>query len=462
MRVRHQILPLILFVSLFTGCLPEKRVTWSPDGERAAVATPRGLYFIDATGVVLPPRLANTSTRCEWFSDGKRLAVVHTQLAKHWSDVKPLYTTEQVAAIVRHAGEVRSRALAYQGDWDKFDLDPQHQLSNGMQAAALLCLRDDHSEGMAEKLGDKWREIQNMDVTVWMLQTYAFKADALEPGEVLVRSLDEIRQPHVSPNGKSIAFLMNSADAPKDSLSLFIVPTGGSAARSVADNVSIDFSWSPDSRSLAYISCPTAKSDDKGMIQLGSLTTVSVADESGAILTAWAERKDRVGLLFNGALSVKWLRDGRLIFSSVEVTLPATPRDMPQQWSLFVLDPRMPASVNRVLARDVSQPRDLSLPLFELSPDESKVLLPGPKGHVSLYDFASGEETELIGIDDPKGQTRCLSSWRNNSEICLVTPSGKPNDPKSPSQVVLWKAGKTTTLSESWPEEMKEEWLIKE
>lgn len=462
MRIRHQILPLVLFASLFTGCLPEKRIQWSPDGERAAVATPRGLYFIDARGAVLPPRLTNTPTRCEWFTDGKQLAVVHTQTAKHWNDVKPLYTTEQVAAIARHAEEVRRRALAYQGDWDKFDLDPEHHLSGGMEVAAMLCLRDEHSEGMPEKLGKKWQEIQDMDATIWVLQRFTFKADSLESGEVLVRSLDEIRQPHVAPNGQCVAFLMNSADAPKDSLSLFIVAANGGAAKNVVDKVSIDYCWSPDSRSLAYISCPTAQSDDKGMIQLGSLTTVKVADDGGSILSAWAERKDRVGLLFNGALSVKWMRDGRLIFSSVEVTLPATPRDMPQQWSLFVLDPRMPASVNRVLARDVSQPRDMSLPLFELSPDESKVLLPGPKGRVSMYDFASGEETELIGKDDPKGQTRCLSSWRNNSEICLVTPSGKPDDPKSPSQVVLWKAGRTTTLSETWPEEMKEEWLIKE
>lgn len=451
-----------LVVGLLSGCLPEKRIVWSPDGQRAAVATPQGLYFIDAKGRLLAPKLSGTPARCEWFPDGKRLAVVHTEPAKKWNDVKPLYTPEQAATIVQAAGDLRSRALAYDGDWDKFNLDPHEKLSGGMEMAALLCLRDEHSEGMPEKLGEKWREIQNMEATIWLIQAYTLKDDALEPGAVLVRSLDEIRQPHIAPNGKNVAFLMNSAEASKDSLSLFIVPAGGGSARNVTDNVSIDYSWSPDGRSLAYISCPTPQGDDKGMIQLGSLTTVNVAGNDGSLMAAWAERKDRVGLLFNGALCVKWLRDGRLIFSSVEVTLPATPRDMPQQWSLFVLDPRMPASVTRVLARDLSQARDLSLPLFELSPDETKVLLPGQKGHVSLYEFSSGEEIEVVGQDDPKGQTRCLASWRNDSEITVVVPSAKQDDPKAPSRVVLWKAGQTQPLSDSWPSEVTEGWLVKE
>jgi len=462
MKSLHRNISLCLAVALMTGCLPEKRIVWSPDGQRAAVATPRGLFFIDAKGNLLPPKLADTPARCEWFPDGRRLAVVHTKKVKGWNDVKGLYTAQQIEAIVKSAEEAHTRALAFDGNWDDFKFDPQDTLTEGMETAAFLCLRDEHAEGLAEKLGAKWEEFQKIAPEIWMLQVFSWKDATLEAGAILIRTLEEIRQPHVSPDGRNVAFVMNTSNSRNQVLSVFVVPTDGGEVRNVADHISVDYTWSGDGRSLAYIGCTASKGDDQGTIQLGSLTTITVADASGALLKEWSERKDRVGLLFNGALSVKWLRDGRLLFSSVEVTLPATPRDMPQEWSLFVLDPRMPASVTRVLARDLSHPRDPSLPLFELSPDESNVLLPGPKGRVSLYNFASGDEIDLVPTDDPKGQSRCLPSWRNDSEVCVVLPNAKQDDPKAPSQVVLWKAGTTQLLSGNWPEEMKEGWLIKE
>jgi hypothetical protein len=452
---------LTLSVSFLTGCLPEKRIVWSPDGERAAVATPQGLYFIDAKGTVLPPRLPNTLARCDWFPDGKTLAVVHTQKVKRWNDIKGLFTPNEIDAITKHAEEARTLVLSYDGAWDDFDLDPQDHFSSGMEMATLLCMRDEHAKGVAEKLGEKWKELRDIDATIWVLQVFSISGDALAPGAILVRSLDEVRQPRVSPDAKSIAFIMSPPSSPKESVSLYVASANGSPPRIVADRVALDFSWSPDSRSLAYICCPAPRGEEKGMIQLGSLTTVNIADESGALLKEWTQRNDRVGILFNDVLGVRWLRDGRLLFSSVEVTLPATPRDMPQQWSLFVLDPRMPASVTRVLARDLEQPRDMALPLFELSPDESRVLLPGQKGRVSLYEFASGQETPIVAKDDAKGETRGLPSWRNNAEVTAVFPN-PDEDPKGPAQVMLWSAGQSRPLSDTWPKEMKDGWLIKE
>lgn len=450
-----------LSISCLAGCLPEKRIVWSPDGQRAAVATPQGLYFIDADGKVLPPKLPNTPTRCDWFPDGKRLAVVHTQKANGWNDIKGLFTPQEIETLTKLAKEARTQVLAHDGAWDDFKLDPHDKYSSGMDMATILCMRDEHAEGVAEKLGDKWQELRELEATIWMLQVFSLSSDALVPGAVLVRSLDEIRQPRIATDARNIAFIMSPVQASSDSVSLNVVSPSGGTARVVADRVAIDYSWSPDSRSLAYIHCPSPRGDEKGMIQLGSLTTVKVAGPDGALQAEWTERNDRVGLLFNDVLSVKWLRDGRLIFSSVEVTLPATPRDMPQEWSLFVLDPRMPASVTRVLARDLAQPRDLALPLFELSPDESKVLLPGQKGRVSLYEFASGEETQIVPKDDAKGETRGLPSWRNNEEITAIFPNAD-EDPKGSAHVMLWKAGQSRPLSDAWPKEMKDGWLIKE
>lgn len=448
-----------LFVcALLAGCIPEKRIVWSPNGERAAVATPQGLFFIDAKGTVLPPKLENTPARCDWFPDGKRLAVVHTEKAKGWNEIKGLFTHSEIGAITKHAEEARTLILAHVGPWDDFKLDPQNKLSKGIEMATVLCMRDEHAEGLREKLRDKWKELEEEDATVWILQVFTWSDTALESGATLFRSLDEILQPRVAPDARNVALVSGTAD---DNSALYVVPISGGPVRIVAERVAFDYSWSPDGHSLAYIHCPSLSSDDKGMIQLGSLATVNVADATGALRAEWTERKDCVGLLYNDILGVRWLRDGRLMFSSVEVSLPATPRDMPQEWSLFVLDPRMPASVTRVLARDLEQPRDMALPLFELSPDESKVLLPAQKGRVSLYEFASGEETQIVAKDDAKGETRALPSWRNNAEITAVFPNSD-NDPKGPAQIMLWKAGQSRPLSDAWPKEMKEGWLIKE
>ena len=171
--------------------------------------------------------------------------------------------------------------------------------------------------------------------------------------------------------------------------------------------------------------------------------------------------EDRVGLIFSEVLGVRWMKNGRLLFSSVELCLPATTRDMPQQWSLFVLDPKMSASVNRVLGRDLVDPRSSEITLFELSPDETRVLLPGPNGQVTLYEFASGDSVALVqNAFASESKTRSLPSWRNNNEVCFVVPGSAKGKPKKPAEVVIWKKGQRRNLSKNWPDDMKDGWLV--
>lgn len=437
-----------LLLTTLVGCLPEERITWSPDGRRAAVATPGGLYFIDDSGKVLTPRLTGTATRCDWFADSRRLAVVHTTKAANWKDIAELFDAPQTKEIQRQAEALRERVLAYDGEWSKFNLDPARQLSPEMQLGALIYMRDHDAEGVQGKLGDEWKKIQEMEIAVWTLQVYSLEDDSLTPGKVLVRSLAELRQPRVCPKGRYIAYLKTGSAENDSALLLHVVSADGERTLSAAANVAIDFDWSPDGVSLAYIQA-AATDEGKENIHLGSLSTATVVSTDGGLLAEPVAREDRVGLLFNGALGVRWLRDGRLLFSSVEVCLPATSRDMPQEWTMFVLDPRMPASVSRVLGRDFDEPRDLALPLFSLSPDEKRVLIPGTQGRLNLYEFASGSTVELVHADEGGGKTRLLPSWRGNDEFTFA----------SGDQVYQWKAGQRKALSEDWPTEMREGWL---
>lgn len=459
MNTMHRTIILAALTALAGGCLPEKRICWSPDGSRAAVATPTGLYLIDATGKALSPRLTGTPARCDWFPDGKRLAVVHTARAGKWSDAEPLFDKAGRDRIERHAKDAHERLLAYSGSLDDFKLDPHDELSPGDEGAVLLCLRDRHAEKLKEKLGDKWSDLEKLQATVWKLSVFTVDADAFKEQKALYRGLNEIHAPAVSPNGRNIAFLMNSSKREDNAISLFVVTAEGGEARQVAESVAVGYDWSPDSRSLVFIRGTTDAPPRDGSIDLGSLTTVVVCDEAGALLKEWAQRTDRVGVLFSPMLGARWLRDGRLIFSSVEVTLPATSRDMPQAWTMFVLDPRMPASVTRVLGRDFSEAVEPSLGLFETSPDEAQVLLPGPQGALSLYEFASGQTQSLVDVIDAKGKSLSLPCWRSAQEACFVgRQQGKDGKPSAP-EVWLWKAGKATCISADWPKEMREGWL---
>lgn len=454
---------LMIILCMLGGCLPEKRIAWSPDGSRAAVATPTGLYLIDATGKVLPPRLSGTPTRCAWLPDGKQLLVVHATKAAKWADVEYVLDARRREVIEAHAKNVRERALAFKEDWEHFKLDPANELSSGEEAAALLCLRDRHAEGMEEKLGKTWVDLQTVEATIWKLTTAAIEGDKFKEQKALFRSLDELHAPRVSPNGRHATFLQNVAVSEIENLALFVVPLDGAAPpRIIAQSVALGYDWSPDSRSLVYIRGTSDTQRGDGSIDLGSLTTITVADQAGALLKEWAQRTDRVGLLFSRMLGARWLKDGRLVFSSVEVTLPATSRDMPQGWTLFVLDPRMPASVNRVLGRDFSESVEAGLALFEISPDETRVLLPGTEGRVSLYEFASGNTLRLVDHADPKGKLRSLPSWRGGSEVCFVSAAAEEGDKPASPEIYLWKDGKSTCLSKNWPDEMREGWLTDE
>ncbi len=434
------------------GCLPEERIVWSPDGKRAAVATPNGLYFIDPTGKVLPPRLTETPVRCDWFADGRRLAVIHTTKAANWGQIAELFDAGQTSEVKRQARILRDRILAYEskdGKLDKFDLDPTRQMTPEIQIGALIYMRDHDAEGLREKIGDEWTAIEEMENAIWTLQVFKLDDDALKPDKVLTRSLAELRRPLICPKGKNIAYLKTGSAESDSAMSLHVIPAGGGRVCHVADNVAIDYDWSPDGASLAFIRSAVPPDQGQDNIHLGSLSTATVTAADGRLLAEPVAREDRVGVLFNGALGVRWLRDGRLLFSSVEVSLPATSRDMPQEWTLFVLDPRMPASVMRILGRDFVEPRDMALPLFTLSPDETRVLIPGTQGRLSMYEFASGSTVQLVDPDMAKDKTPCLPSWRNADEITYAAAN----------KVYLWKAGKTVCLSEAWTKEMREGWL---
>ena len=120
---------------------------------------------------------------------------------------------------------------------------------------------------------------------------------------------------------------------------------------------------------------------------------------------------------------VRCLADGRILFASTEVTLPAATRDMPQRWSLFSLDPSKRATVSRVLARQ----SEIDLPdmayLFEVSPDETRAAVVGDKGRVAVVTLATGDVRMVQPMESASEghglKFKTVPKWRSNEELCF-------------------------------------------
>ena len=185
--------------------------------------------------------------------------------------------------------------------------------------------------------------------------------------------------------------------------------------------------------------------------RLGTLARRRVADANGALLAQPPDAKELAGLIFADTIIVRCLADGRILFSAAEVALPTTAADMPEQMSLFAIDPASPAVVTRMIPRqsEAKIPKQL---LFELSPDRTHISIAGNDAKVCVMTLADGR---IKWIQQAEGKLQTLPSWRAPAELCFIIPADK-DAPNARPEVALWSAGKTKIISKTWPDEVME------
>jgi hypothetical protein len=447
----------VLLLASLAGCLPEEKIVWSPDGQRAAVIAPDGLYLCDGDGR-LSPRVATYVTAAAWLPDSKRLLVVRDtkEPARTWKDAAALVDEDLAKAAVAYAEVLRQEILALKAPPEGFKPKNSEQTGLTELMLAAMYLRDNLSEGLPEKLGKGWDDVKQMEMPVYAIEVGEVSADAVALRPV-AKVLSGPAYPRLSPNGRHVAYV-TSGPLPGGELTLMVTSLAGGRPRVAAYQVAPFADWSADGRYLGYARATGPKADDKGALRLGTISRRVVCDDKGELLEEFPPTADLAGLVFQDNLKVRALGDGRFLFAAASVQLPSTAADMPIRTTLFAVDVDRPATLVRMLPRSADAEIPQGVDFFELSPDKQHVAIPGPQG-VVVVTLATGEAVKAVTHDSQELVLQPV--WRSATELCFAVEKGSKLGSPNRQEIVLWTAGDSRILSKAWPDEMVEGMLKK-
>lgn len=444
----------LAIVFSFSACGPQKKLEWSADGSRAALISKGRLYICNQAGQLKGP-LADSVGRATWFPDSLRIAVAETRELDKWEELVKIAPAEfDEKKIISAARDLREELITYDGDLDNFKPSNSRRLSmqQWMAAALYLSLQDD--QRLRKKFGDKWKDFDQIKVAVSTVLLISATDDPANKRVPLFSTLNDIVDLRVSPDGGAVACVTSRSEgwAESEVKSLEVSTLGEPRGRILAaDDVTAGPDWSGDSRSLFFFRRAAPDSDSGGTAVLCRL---AVRDEKGALLGKLPESSNLALALFSASLRVRCLDDGRLLFAAAEVSLPAGFKASPRGLTLFALTPGETSVIKRVIPASADARLPDRADLFELSPDQKLVAVPGEKGRISVVTLATGEVNEVIDKDDSDG-LRTVPVWRNSGQLSWVSPANSALTNSARDEVILWSAGgKAVTISGKWPNDV--------
>jgi hypothetical protein len=437
------------------GCL-EKHVIWSPDGNRAAVIAKEGLHFCDPDGK-LTPLLMPGVYAAAWLSDSQRLVVAREQQVGNWASIAQSLGSERAGKIAAEAEAVWMQ-LEKGGQWGVLSTDSGKKKD---QAALKIFLRENHGDALRAKVSaDEWKDIKSKEADISDLMMAGMVDGQIKPGAILHEGLEKIEDIRVSPGDRGVAFTTDAAPGDDDDFLLLLVRIDTPGSAKVAEHSAAYPDWTSDGRSLVYMqaSGQGAKKD----IQLATLVRREVMDDKGQTRISGAA-EELAGMFFQNTGRVRCLRDGRILFSAVEVTLPVAGKDFPtdEHEQLFALDLARQATLVRMIPNENHDKMPKHLIFFEVSPDEQRLVVGGVDGEVSVLTLATGDVQEW----QKAGEYNLWGApvWRNSEQITYAqrNPLQDGKRPSRKAEIVLRKAipgsgDHETVLSRGWSDEMLE------
>jgi hypothetical protein len=430
---------------LMTGCV-SRRIAWSPDGAHAAIFAGDGLRLCGPDGALSEIVLPGDGL-AEWFPDSHRLAVVSEVGKQSWQDLEKVLAPEERQRVVEGGKTVLDQFKAGHNLTDALNsLTGLGDYEKNVVAVYLA-----QNEGTQTQAGTNWDNLRQKEASLIQIRIGTLAEGKLALGPPLLNSLRKILDIRVAPTGTAIAFTAEGDK--KDELQLLVVPADGSAPpQLVAKNTAYCSDWSVDGHSLVYVRAINEPVGDD-QISLASLTRRGALNAAGKIQIQ-TNADDLAGLLFDANNKVRCLSDGRIVFASVDLHLPCTALDMPQQPQLFALDPERQAAVIPLIPRSVQENLPAKPGFYETSPDGKRIAILAEKGAVSVLTLATGklETVQAEGGDDAPS----APVWRSATELCFISVTNN-----QPAQVALWSNGTNRVLSADWPPEVRKGFLDK-
>jgi hypothetical protein len=425
---------------LIAGCYDMKKVFWAPNGQVAALIVADTLYFCDAKGELAGPFLTN-AYMVAWFSNSQDLLLETSIKAKTWADFTNTSKGEWVRQISTEAASLVPRLKAGESSGEVLD-NLKESKGEGYVEALWLCWRDCHGSELA---GIKEHEelIKDREAETCVIQRMRYADKQLSKTAELFQSIKPCLDMRLSPDGKW--FTTTGITGP---LCVASATEPGAPVAIETNQVSCLPDWSPDGRSLVFIKADGASSGQS--IRLGVVTRRVVLNDHGALIATNAN-EDLAGLIFDDTEKVRCLKDGRIVFSSIEVKLPATAREMPQREQLYAIDPERYQTVIKLIPQDLEGQVPQKWVTFEVSPDSKRISAELDNGGVIIYELASGK-VETVQSDADRKSSGITPVWKSAEELCFAAIATEPTTNQLHRlDLAVWKEGKTQILSDSWP-----------
>lgn len=442
------------------GCVPEKRVIFSPDGRSAAVAAQDGLYLTDAVGRSRV-RIAEDGKPLTWSPDSKRLFASTSRKIASWQDVLPILAPAEQQEIIRRGEATLAEVNAHQGSLDGFQPYALQTASPGVTVGVLLYLREKHAPTLTKRFGPDWDKLVSEPVAVSALREFTIDNGVVRESRVLLENLSTPTAAKLSPDGAFIATALASSELVVCSV------RNPSERRLVASSVSADVAWSPDSRSVFYVQYHASEATSKpSSPSLGVMTSATVAERPGHLSEPIEYHNATTVSFVDANTRLASTSDGRILFATVEATMPMRVEDMADTASLWIYSPGTPSTLVRALPRSAERQIGNAATVFELSPDGSRVAVANSEGEVFAVTLATGD---VLPVSPPGlpgsglGKLHMVPTWVGGDRICLVIPAqaAGATRPEIAVAEINWATREVThkSMSKDWPAAMTDSWL---
>jgi hypothetical protein len=409
-----------------------------------AVISTDGLLITNESGKQLTT-VKDSFKIIRWLPDSTHALAVTNEVAASWKELQPKLTTQRKQEIILFAKNMWKR-----GSVPSDSLDTQIKTEAGLYLTTLYGMNIVDSK--LKKL-----ELKKCPcILLHALRTLDLPTSGqAHEGSVIWRTDQEIQDVRISPTG-SIAALTLPLPNFLDEQKILVVPIKGAPPKIVALSHAGFSDWTPDGKSLFFISHPimnipqVSKLNSSEPMYAATLNRIEIADGTGNLLSKFASPKV-IAKTLDGEIYVHCLPDGSVIFNSKQRTFPTTKVDdkSDKKWSLFRLKPDM-KSIEVLVDQDNVD--DVDFDLLEPNQAGTKIsLAESSNGSVSYLDIATGKVTVL-----EKGESKDIKfapQWRNDDELCYPARNLNKGTGEHDADVILQSTtdfDQRAILSKDW------------